>query len=102
MIFTEPRFLAFFAIVFGLYWMLRENRPRKLWLLLASYAFYAAWDWRFLSLIWLSTVDLDLRRGFLRIRAKRSGETGWQPKTRRNRYPPTVCPTRKAIRSPAP
>jgi hypothetical protein len=25
-------------------------------LLLASYVFYAAWDWRFLGLIWLSTV----------------------------------------------
>ena len=56
MIFTELRFLAFFGLVLGVYWLLRENRPRKVWLLLASYAFYAGWDWRFLGLIWVSTL----------------------------------------------
>jgi alginate O-acetyltransferase complex protein AlgI len=55
-IFTEFRFLAFFAIVFSLHWLLRAAVLRKSWLLLASYAFYAAWDWRFLGLIWLSTI----------------------------------------------
>lgn len=55
MIFTEPRFLVFFALVFGVYWTLRGNAPRKLVLLAASYLFYAAWDWRFLSLILIST-----------------------------------------------
>ncbi|NNE09943.1 MAG: MBOAT family protein, partial [Gemmatimonadetes bacterium] len=56
MIFTEFRFLAFFAVVLAVHWALPRNRPRKVWLLLASYAFYAAWDWRFLSLILGSTV----------------------------------------------
>lgn len=56
MIFTEFRFLVFFAIVLGVHWALPRNRPRKVWLLLASYTFYAAWDWRFLSLILGSTV----------------------------------------------
>ncbi|MEB3883315.1 MBOAT family O-acyltransferase [Lyngbya sp. CCY1209] len=56
MIFTEFRFLFFFLIVFSTHWILRENRYRKLWLLLCSYLFYGAWDWRFLSLIWISTV----------------------------------------------
>ncbi|MCP4093969.1 MAG: MBOAT family protein [Planctomycetes bacterium] len=56
MIFTEFRFLAFFAIVFSLHWLLRGPTLRKSWLLLASYTFYAAWDWRFLSLIWISTI----------------------------------------------
>ena len=55
MIFTEYRFLAFFAVVFLVHWGLRGERSRKGWLLLASYGFYAAWDWRFLSLIWVST-----------------------------------------------
>ena len=44
MIFTELRFLFFFALVFGVHWALRGARARKLWLLAASYAFYAAWD----------------------------------------------------------
>ncbi|NNE08668.1 MAG: MBOAT family protein, partial [Gemmatimonadetes bacterium] len=56
MIFTELRFLVFFAIVLGVHWALPRNRPRKVWLLAASYVFYAAWDWRFLSLILGSTI----------------------------------------------
>jgi len=55
MLFTEARFLLFFALIFGVHWLLRRNGWRKAWLLLASYAFYAAWDWRFLSLIAIST-----------------------------------------------
>jgi alginate O-acetyltransferase complex protein AlgI len=54
-LFTELRFLLFFLLVFGLHWALRDNRSRKLLLLGASYAFYAAWDHRFLSLILAST-----------------------------------------------
>ncbi len=34
----------------------RDNRRRKVLLLLASYAFYAAWDWRFTALIAVSTL----------------------------------------------
>jgi D-alanyl-lipoteichoic acid acyltransferase DltB (MBOAT superfamily) len=56
MLFVEPRFFLFFGLVFGLYWLLRSDRWRKPWLLLASYVFYGAWDWRFLALIGLSTV----------------------------------------------
>ena len=36
------------------YWAL-PHRPQNRFLLVASYVFYGAWDWRFLSLIWLST-----------------------------------------------
>ncbi|MEM6705176.1 MAG: MBOAT family O-acyltransferase [Acidobacteriota bacterium] len=56
MIFTELRFFAFFALVFVVTWGLESNRSRKLWLLAASFAFYSAWDWRFLSLILVSTL----------------------------------------------
>jgi alginate O-acetyltransferase complex protein AlgI len=55
-IFTESRFLFFFLIAFSVYWTLPRNRPRKVWLLVLSYIFYASWDWRFLWLILLSTV----------------------------------------------
>ena len=55
MIFTEFRFLLFFGLVFCVHWALRGARVRKLWLLVSSWAFYCAWDWRFLSLILIST-----------------------------------------------
>ena len=51
MLFTEFRFVAFFLIVFGVYWRLRANEPRKLWLLACSYFFYGCWNWKFLFLI---------------------------------------------------
>ena len=56
MAFCEFRFFAFFLAVFAIYWILPRNVLRKSWLLVCSFAFYAAWDWRFLSLILLSTV----------------------------------------------
>jgi alginate O-acetyltransferase complex protein AlgI len=56
MLFTEFRFFVFFAIVFGIYWMLPTNRQRKVLLLIGSYIFYAAWRWQFLGLIIASTI----------------------------------------------
>lgn len=56
MLFVEPRFFIFFFVVALIYWNLRSNRSRKFVLLVASYTFYAAWDYRFLSLILLSTL----------------------------------------------
>jgi alginate O-acetyltransferase complex protein AlgI len=55
MIFTQARFIVFFAVVFAVHWGLRSNQLRKWWLLAASYVFYGAWDWRFLGLLLLST-----------------------------------------------
>jgi len=54
-LFTEPLFLIFFAVVFCGHWVVRHNGFRKIWLLVASYVFYAGWDWRFLFLIFAST-----------------------------------------------
>jgi len=57
MLFVELRFFLFLPVVLAGYWLvLRTNRSRKVWLTLASYVFYGAWDWRFLVLIWSSTV----------------------------------------------
>ena len=56
MLFVESRYLVFFAALFCLHWLLRSNTHRKLLLLAGSYFFYAAWDYRFLSLILISTV----------------------------------------------
>ena len=55
MLFVEPRFLLFFLVVFAVYWSLRGNTARKVWLLAASYVFYAGWDWRFTFLLMGST-----------------------------------------------
>jgi alginate O-acetyltransferase complex protein AlgI len=68
MLFTELRFLVFFALVFALYWALRGNTVRKLFLLAASYLFYAGWDWRFLGLILASTL-IDYSAGLALGRA---------------------------------
>ncbi|MGD1864655.1 MAG: MBOAT family O-acyltransferase [Phormidesmis sp.] len=76
MIFTEFRFFLFFAVVFGVYWTLRPNSWRKAWILLCSYAFYGAWDWRFLSLIIGSTL-VDYVVGL------NLGKEGKTPKARR-------------------
>jgi len=53
--FISFEFLAFFAITFALYAVLSHKR-QNLILLVASYIFYGWWDWRFLSLIFISSV----------------------------------------------
>ena len=56
MLFNSLEFLVFFLIVFVLYWMLQNNfKIQNILLLVASYIFYAWWDWRFLSLIIISS-----------------------------------------------
>jgi len=57
MLFNSLQFLAFFPAVLIGFWFLRRTLAwRNSWLLVASYVFYAGWDWRFLGLILLSTV----------------------------------------------
>ena len=57
MLFNSLTFSIFFLIVFFLYWFALKERLKlqNLFLLLASYVFYGWWDWRFLSLIILSS-----------------------------------------------
>jgi alginate O-acetyltransferase complex protein AlgI len=55
-IFTQPVFLAFFLVCFVVHWMVPHALARKAWLLACSYFFYGYWDWRFLSLIFASTL----------------------------------------------
>ena len=52
MLFVEPAFFAFFAVVLLVYWkLLRTNDARKWFLLAASYFFYGSWDWRFAAML---------------------------------------------------
>ena len=56
MIFNSLTFVAFFMIVLAV-WQLRVPwTGRKIFLLLASYLFYAAWNPPFVILLWISTV----------------------------------------------
>jgi len=55
MLFNSWEFGVFFVVVFLLYRRLGLRQQNAL-LLVASYVFYGWWDWRFLSLIWISTL----------------------------------------------
>jgi len=55
MLFNSFDFALFLVVVLSLYWLSRHKLQNRL-LLVASYFFYAYWDWRFLSLILLSTL----------------------------------------------
>jgi len=69
MLFQQVEFLLFFAVVLTLSTLAPRDRQRKSVLLLASYAFYAYWDWRFLSLIIASTgVDFLVGRALAQTR----------------------------------
>ncbi|AQR62295.1 membrane-bound O-acyltransferase family protein [Brevundimonas sp. LM2] len=57
MLFPTLAFGVFFLFVYFTAWSLdRENGRRKLFLLLASWFFYAQWDWRFVALLIASAV----------------------------------------------
>ncbi|PQJ73312.1 MBOAT family O-acyltransferase [Polaribacter butkevichii] len=62
MLFNSFEFLVFLTIVFILYWFVfKKLKTQNILILVASYVFYGWWDWRFLSLIFLSTlVDYTL------------------------------------------
>ncbi|MHA7943506.1 MBOAT family O-acyltransferase [Formosa sp. 3Alg 14/1] len=57
MIFNSLTYFVFLGIVFSLYWFVfkKHTKAQNILLLVASYTFYGWWDWRFLSLILLST-----------------------------------------------
>jgi len=57
MLFNSFEYLLFFPIVFFVYWFVvsKSILIRNIFLLLSSYLFYGWWDWRFLSLIIISS-----------------------------------------------
>ena len=58
MLFNSIEFFVFLPIVFFLYWFVFNNnlKHQNLIILLGSYVFYGWWDFRFLLLIFLSTI----------------------------------------------
>lgn len=58
MLFNSLHFALFLPVVFVLYWVAfsKHLKLQNVLLVLASYYFYACWNWRFLSLIVFSTL----------------------------------------------
>lgn len=56
MLFNSLDFFLFLPIVFFLYWKYNNIKTQNILILISSYVFYGWWDWRFLFLIFMSTV----------------------------------------------
>ena len=55
--FVSFEFAAFLAVVYVLHWSCRYAGTRKLLLTIASYVFYAVWNWHFCFLMLFVTVN---------------------------------------------
>jgi len=72
MLFNSFIFFIFLAVVFGAYLLLPSRRARVIFLLVASYFFYGYWDWRFTSLLAISTItDFAVGLGMEKSEEKR-------------------------------
>jgi len=58
MLFNSIEFALFLPLVFFVYWFIfnKKLNHQNLFILIASYAFYGWWDYRFLALIFLSSI----------------------------------------------
>ena len=71
MLFNSYIFWIFFCFVFSLYWVV-PKKFQNMVLLIFSYCFYGLWDWRFLSLIMISTlVDFFVAKKIVSIPNKK-------------------------------
>jgi len=79
MLFNSLGYAIFLPIVFFVYWFVTNNKlvVQNVFLLSASYFFYACWDWRFLFLLMFSTL-LDFVTGIkIAESEKRSKRLFW-------------------------
>ena len=77
MLFNSIEFLLFLPTVFVLYWFVfnKNLRVQNTLILASSYVFYGWWDYRFLSLIFLSTIvdyiiGISIRNQYSEIKQK--------------------------------
>lgn len=73
MLFNSIDFAIFLPIVFILYWFVfnANLKLQNFFVILASYFFYAWWDWKFLGLILLSSmVDFTIGRALHKVEEK--------------------------------
>jgi alginate O-acetyltransferase complex protein AlgI len=73
--FVSLEFAAFLGVVYALHWSCRYADIRKWLLTIASYIFYAVWNWRFCFLMLLVTVNAFVA-GQMLARAERNRRTG--------------------------
>ncbi|MGB0981439.1 MAG: MBOAT family O-acyltransferase [Winogradskyella sp.] len=78
MLFNSIEFLIFLPIVFVLYWFVfnKSLKAQNILVLAASYLFYGWWDYRFLSLILLSTI-VDYAIGISIYNSKKTNIKKW-------------------------
>ncbi|MCC7384496.1 MAG: MBOAT family protein [Deltaproteobacteria bacterium] len=75
MLFTQIEFLVLFGATLIFLLTVRNHRAQKIYLLCASNYFYGYWDWRFLGLLWTSTlVDFTVARWLERLESRRARE----------------------------
>ncbi len=75
MLFNSAAFAVFLPCMLAVYWVLRGGSRR--WALLAgSYLFYSWWDWRFTSLLLISTI-VDYSCGRAMERRREVGARKW-------------------------
>ena len=69
MLFNSFEFLIFIPIVFLLYWLVasRNVKAQNIFLIAISYFFYAWWDWRFLSLVLITTVSTYVAAYYINV-----------------------------------
>jgi D-alanyl-lipoteichoic acid acyltransferase DltB (MBOAT superfamily) len=74
MLFNSLHFALFLPLVFAIYWLItgKNLKAQNVLLLVASYFFYACWDWRFLFLLVFSTL-LDFFTGIKMFDSKNEG-----------------------------
>lgn len=74
MLFNSLDFLIFLPIVFAGYWLLfhKDLKVQNCFVLIASYVFYGWWDWRFMGLIFFSSL-VDFTVGQALYKAEGSG-----------------------------
>ncbi|MDJ0842091.1 MAG: MBOAT family O-acyltransferase [Acidobacteriota bacterium] len=77
MLFNSLEYPVFLAVIFFLYWFVTTGKTaRNLLLVTAGYVFYGWWDWRFLSLILISTcVDFSVGLALGRTENKQKRRT---------------------------
>lgn len=54
--FTTLTFILFLALIFIFYWVIESRRWKNAVLLIASYVFYASWDYRFCLILFTSSL----------------------------------------------
>ena len=74
MLFNSIDFAIFLPVIFLIYWFVvnKNLTLQNLIILIASYVFYGWWDWRFLSLIFISSMtDYTIGLGLKKSKSKK-------------------------------